>query len=40
MTRMFKTVSRTWNVFKGCRFECTYYNARKMAETRLKDSPC
>lgn len=39
MSRMFKTVSRTWNVFKGCRFECTYCNARKMAKTRLKDMP-
>ena len=39
MSRMFKTVTRTWNVFKGCRFECTYCNARKMAETRLKNSP-
>jgi len=39
MSRMFKTVSRTWNVFKGCLFECTYCNARKMAETRLKDYP-
>jgi DNA repair photolyase len=39
VSRMFKTVSRTWNVFKGCRFECTYCNARKIAETRLKYSP-
>ena len=39
MSRMFKTVSRTWNVFKGCHFKCTYCNARKMAETRLKNSP-
>ncbi len=39
MSRMFKTVSRTWNIFKGCRFECTYCNARKMAETRLKNTP-
>ena len=38
-SRMFKSVSRTWNVFKGCRFECTYCNARKMAETRLKHLP-
>jgi DNA repair photolyase len=39
MSRMFKTVSRTWNVFKGCRFDCAYCNARKMAATRLKESP-
>jgi hypothetical protein len=36
---MFKTVTRTWNVFKGCRFDCIYCNARKIALTRLKNSP-
>lgn len=39
VSRMFKSVTRTWNVFVGCRFDCTYCNARKLAETRLKDSP-
>ena len=42
MTRMFVIDGKpmkTWNVFKGCCFECTYCNARKMAQTRLKDSP-
>ncbi len=42
MTRMFVVDGKpmkTWNVFKGCFFECTYCNARKMAQTRLKDSP-
>ncbi len=42
MTRMFMVDGKpmkTWNVFKGCFFECTYCNARKMAQTRLKDSP-
>lgn len=27
---------RTWNIFVGCRFECSYCNARKAALTRLK----
>lgn len=34
----FKTM-KTWNVFVGCRFNCTYCNARKTALTRLKNSP-
>lgn len=36
MTRMFKSVTRTWNVFVGCRFDCIYCNARKAALTRFK----
>ena len=29
----------TWNVFCGCKFNCTYCDARKLAETRLRNSP-
>ena len=36
MSRMFKTVDKTWNVFVGCRFDCSYCNARKAALTRFK----
>lgn len=36
MSRMFKSIDKTWNVFVGCRFDCTYCNARKTALTRLK----
>lgn len=35
MSRMFKTIDETWNVFVGCRHGCTYCNARKAAETRF-----
>lgn len=30
---------KTWNCFVGCRFDCTYCNARKTALTRLRKSP-
>ena len=30
---------KTWNVFVGCRYNCTYCNARKLALTRLKHVP-
>jgi DNA repair photolyase len=36
---MFKSVTRTWNPFVGCLFQCTYCWARRLAETKLKDSP-
>lgn len=36
MSRMFKSIDQTWNVFVGCRFDCTYCNARKAALTRFK----
>ncbi|MBA7551573.1 hypothetical protein ES705_44117 [subsurface metagenome] len=39
MSRMFKSIDKTWNVFVGCEFDCSYCNARKAAETRLKESP-
>jgi len=39
MSRMFKSITRTWNVFVGCDFNCTYCNARKLALTRLKHLP-
>lgn len=42
MTRMF-TINgrrmRTWNCFKGCKFDCTYCNARRLALTRLAHLP-
>ncbi len=31
MSRMFKTITRTWNPFTGCGFECRYCWARKLA---------
>lgn len=36
MSRMFKSIDKTWNVFVGCRFDCSYCNAKKAAETRFK----
>ncbi len=43
MTRMFTAPGgvermKTWNVFVGCLFNCTYCSARKLALTRLKTS--
>lgn len=41
MSKMFIFNSRrmvTWNLFTGCRFNCSYCWARKLAETRLKRS--
>ena len=39
MSRMFKSIDKTWNVFVGCNFDCTYCNARKAALTRFKHIP-
>lgn len=39
MSRMFKSIDETWNVFVGCLFDCFYCNARKAALTRLRNSP-
>ena len=39
MSRMFKSITKTWNVFVGCEFHCVYCNARRLAETRLKHIP-
>jgi hypothetical protein len=42
MSRMFIVGDKamvTWNVFVGCDFGCTYCNARKLAEGRLKNVP-
>jgi len=36
MTKMFKSVSETWNVVTGCRHACIYCYARILAEGRLK----
>lgn len=41
-TRMFTIKGRrmkTWNVWKGCKFDCTYCSARRLALTRLKHFP-
>lgn len=38
MSRMFKSIDRTWNVYVGCRHDCTYCCARSLAKTRLKSS--
>lgn len=42
MSRMFHyngKPMKTWNVWVGCDFHCTYCQARKMALTRLRNSP-
>ena len=39
MSRMFKSITRTWPIFVGCDFNCTYCNARRLALTRLKHNP-
>ncbi|MBA7630819.1 hypothetical protein ES703_38344 [subsurface metagenome] len=39
MSRMFRSISDTWNVFVGCRHDCTYCNARKAALTRFRHIP-
>lgn len=39
MSRMFKSIDRTWNVFVGCLFNCSYCNARKAALARFKNIP-
>lgn len=39
MSRMFHFVTSTWNVYKGCRFDCSYCNAKKAAETRFRHIP-
>ena len=39
MTRMYKFVRKTWNPFVGCRFNCSYCWARRMAK-RLKCEKC
>lgn len=39
MTRMFRSISRTWNPVPGCLHDCTYCWARELALTRLKNTP-
>ena len=39
MSKMFKTITRTWNPFTGCGFDCSYCWAKKLAEGKLKDTP-
>lgn len=36
MSKMFKSVTETWNPYHGCEHDCTYCWARKAAEGRLK----
>lgn len=35
-SRMFKFITKTWNPVIGCKFNCTYCWARKLAEEKLK----
>jgi hypothetical protein len=39
MSRMFRTIDSTYNVFVGCKFDCIYCVARSIALGRLKNSP-
>lgn len=39
MSRMFKSVTTTWNPQVGCLYNCVYCWARELAETKLKDVP-
>lgn len=39
MSRMFKTVTRTWHVFSGCRYQCSYCWARDFILERLQHLP-
>jgi len=39
MSRMFKSIERTWNVYVGCEFNCIYCCARKQALTRFRRLP-
>lgn len=36
MTRMFKTITRTWNPYTGCLFDCAYCWARQLVKERLQ----
>ena len=36
MSKMFKTVTQTWNPFTGCRFGCSYCWAKKLALGKCK----
>lgn len=37
-TKMFSMVTETWNPVTGCEHSCTYCWARRLAETRLRNS--
>ena len=39
MSRMFETITKTWQVFKGCWHDCIYCWAKPLVETRLKNKP-
>lgn len=39
MSRMFKSITRTWPIFTGCRFNCTYCSARSLSLHRLSHHP-
>ena len=38
MSRMFKTITKTWNVFTGCKFDCTYCWVDELLKGRLGTS--
>jgi hypothetical protein len=39
MSRMFRMITSTWNVYKGCHYDCAYCNAKEAAETRFRHIP-
>ena len=39
MSRMFRSITQTWNPLTGCCFGCSYCWARKLVEGRLKNTP-
>jgi hypothetical protein len=36
---MFRTVTKTWTIFSGCRYQCVYCWSRALIEGRLKHLP-
>lgn len=39
MSKMFKTITRTWPIFTGCLHGCSYCNVNALATGRLKNHP-
>ena len=38
MSKMFKTITKTWNPFTGCRFDCSYCWAKALSKGKLAAS--